>query len=896
MHYGARIDFKALAGIEPRTCVCVGAGFSREDVKECALAACGAISSGAVRGIEDLCCGITGLSREKLLGPLARQEVLRALLDEPSVAARLKECRRLRRRAGFFARLDRAMQEGRLASAHQEEREVLHARLDETAGHDPLRSEMRALCAAYEAWLKGSGLCDQPLLLQEAAAAITTAPSGCAAVPEKVVYLTARQPEPLEAYFLSALSSVTELVVMGPVEDIRSGALASSVVKDFLEPALFERWHTVDDAAASMALRIAREVAAGGSSCDHVLLIPDVPAVRRAVVAAIGRAGLHLLDPRDPTELGMSEHLKRAFLPLEAVASGYERRRVAALVSLFEESEGTGCCRLISARGITAGLDSYRIKGLESLYERLSALEAVFGDRRTCTEFSKAHIEWLRLNAGPLHIEEACPFIERAWTALGADLLRTGREDLRAPARIWLERIRERIDSSPPPPRLLRPLSGIRLYRLDQAPMLECRNLWVFGMPAAWLESALVGGYLLPERERELLGEFGVRSAASARQERIAALRAWLASARSVSFLDARYEWDGRERESLMPLLRELGLESDQEDVFCEKGAFGGVLNSYKPVRAVQEREVRLASKAEPRVRATDIDRYSRCPFQALAASRWKLSDAREADMELWADTKGRILHEAARILVESRTHDGTFEKSAARALEEAWKIPDGLLKSETASRAALRRMAGLLEVFAVKETEYAVRSGTTVESTEGPKLSAVFEGVLVEGRPDRIDSHESGLFVIDYKTSSSPANGTELLAGYRLQLPFYALAAQDLFGRPVSGVQFVTLDRKGTRSSGVFFKKFNGKAQGCLTNVRAGQSLFDVDPAQVWEDMRGHIGAAASGFVNGIFKAAPFKKKECLSCAFRDLCGQRRYSASGGDADDDPGGGDAGL
>src|SRR6185312_15119153 len=94
------------------------------------------------------------------------------------------------------------------------------------------------------------------------------------------------------------------------------------------------------------------------------------------------------------------------------------------------------------------------------------------------------------------------------------------------------------------------------------------------------------------------------------------------------------------------------------------------------------------------------------------------------------------------------------------------------------------------------------------------------FPKFVIRGKPDRIDQHPEGVFIMDYKTSGGVPHGCEMVdEGYRLQLPFYALAVRKELNQAVLGVQFVELDRRGSRKSGIFFKPFNGKNVGCLTN-----------------------------------------------------------------------------
>jgi ATP-dependent helicase/DNAse subunit B len=153
-------------------------------------------------------------------------------------------------------------------------------------------------------------------------------------------------------------------------------------------------------------------------------------------------------------------------------------------------------------------------------------------------------------------------------------------------------------------------------------------------------------------------------------------------------------------------------------------------------------------------------------------------------------------------------------------------------------------------------------------------------------GKPDRIDQHKDGLFILDYKSSSAVPHGSEILQQrYRLQLPFYALAVKKRFNQPILGVQFVELNRKGARKSGILFKKHNGKEPGKLTQLRSNsKSLFDVHPEEIWSLAEEALLRDAESFLQGKFVAKPRTEraeKECSSCSLGDLCGLRRRAAS---------------
>lgn len=289
-----------------------------------------------------------------------------------------------------------------------------------------------------------------------------------------------------------------------------------------------------------------------------------------------------------------------------------------------------------------------------------------------------------------------------------------------------------------------------------------------------------------------------------------------------------------------------------------------------------------------PELTATTVERMSRCSFQALAYHRWNVRDVREPDGELWPDVRGNILHEAARILLSSfhpdKNSGGQFTVLPQDALEQAWRLkrPKGLIRTERIERYVKARMLLVLEAFCEKEKEFVKRAGTSPFSIEDVSLSLEYPEFSILGLPDRIDQHPEGLFVMDYKSSGSVPHGSDMIElGYRLQLPFYALAAQKYYQRPVLGVQFIELDRKGSRRSGIFFKKYNGKTQGMLTQVTArSKSLVALEPDEAWSRLEDHLIASATQFIRGEFQARPKssqRARECNSCSLGDLCGLRR-------------------
>lgn len=889
-------QIQSLSGLEPKAWAAVGPGFAREEIKSLVLRAGGGLTSFAVTSAIEIAQRIAGA--EAVLEPVSRQEALRMLVAEPRILAKLPELKRLRRQRGFYRRLDRAIQAGRLAAAHDQEMQVQLERLESRFGRNPLRDELLLLAGAYEAWLDAAAFWDPPRVFRAANERLSGGelPVGME-FPETVYRLGVQEPESLELAFWDQVSRFTR------VEPVWQAPPAAAVAGESLR---IERWHTIDDACEKLAEELASlpldEVAR-----EHVVLIPDSAPIRRSLKRALSAWGVPEADPRDPNRLRFEEALKWALLPLDAVAGNFKRDTVLAWASAhFAKPELLPQLREATAnRGARQGLRDYAGGALQPLHSALEDLLRAYGGKKTCRELAETHLGWLESALSRLPADKRSgfdwlvPFLKGAWESFDEDLARLGFSDRRAGLLYWVERLSERIDQAPSPSEKMRPKGGIRVYRLHQAPLEPVARVWILGMPSHWLSAGVgesVDDYWLSERSRETLSaEFAVRSGIQIRNERVGTLRAWIGTAREARILDALHDPDGREREGVRPVLAEL-FEGGAVPETEEKGAHGRWAASYGADRPVQPREVRLpallpGTEGVPEITATALDRASRCSFQALALDRWKLWDVREPDTELWAHVRGNLLHEAVKILLQTRDGEGRFTLTSAEALDRAWKAkpPQGLVRSRRLETHLKSRLIRVLNVFREKEREYFERARPldlrTVSLDDREFRFRSDDDFLIRGKPDRIDETDRGLFIMDYKTSSAVPSGRVILEkGYRLQLPFYAIAAGRELGKAVLGVQFIQLNNAGSRGSGMFFKATNGKEEGKLTSVTArSHSLLEGEPAEAWSALEERIVREAGAYVRGEYAALPKDpKKECPGCSARDLCGYGRRVVDG--------------
>ena len=886
-----------MGGLFPEVWVSVGAGFSREEVKALVLSQGQGFIGETITTLQELCLQITDLPSDQMLTSSSRQEVLQEILKkifsrrEPSSQAFL-EIRQLKRQRGFIRKLDRALQSGRLAFAHAQEEEVYAERLEQHLGKNRIRSEIQSIAIAYETWLEASQRYDLPLLIRRATEILR---EGWPVTPKinrplEVWVLSIQAPESLEREFWDVLSHFVQVHWVRDLK-LNQGQKIHPDTSAKLPPVSWLKWHTLDDAAQDLADQLAALPDSKGWM-DHAVLIPDIPSVRRSLTRALESRGVLLSEPRDPSRLRWDESLKWGLLPLQVVGSGFERETVISWLKIsFKErfnEEFLKWAVEINGRGIRNGYLSYSGGVLSDAQGHLSELQSLFGGRKTFQEISQNHLLLLKKKAlGTKEAHWLISLFEQIWKSIGTDRETLGFSNQKAPLLFWLEKLQERIAEASPPIEPLKPTHGVAIYRLQQAPVRTFQNLWILGLPSGWLTAEGTGNYWYTEREREVLSaEFSVRSAIQLREERIQALKSWISGSQNVQILDAAYDFTGREKESIFPVLEEV-LGRDFSGVWEDRGAHRRFLGSYSLFRPLQAQEVFLPQRRTSiEVSASTLDRYSRCSFQALAYHRWNLSDLRQPDLDLWPDARGTLLHEAVRILMKSLNPDSQFLLNPKEAIDRAWnaKRPKGLIRNRRVENYVKSRLVPVLELFCEKEREYLDKSESRALSLDETRLSIDYPHFTLFGKPDRIDENKNGLFIIDYKTSGTLPHGSEMLNnGYRLQLPFYAIAAARNYRKPVVGLQFIELDRKGGRSRGIFFKPYNGKSKGSFTSARSNsKSLVEIDPLDAWSLLEERILVDAQNFLNGQFKAMPRidqREKECARCSVADLCGFRRIT-----------------
>jgi hypothetical protein len=504
-------DLADLRGLKPRASFVVGPGFSREELKDIVLDQVQGISSSAVLSLLDVARLILGVDAKRILRPSTRREWIAQLVDHPSLKARFSRLRMLKKQTGFYSRLDRALQAGRMSYSGEAEYEVLTERLRELGFSDRVRPELEALAQGYENVLRSKNLWDEPLLLEEASRCILSPEfdrSRCS-VPSRLIFLHVTGQAPRARAFQEDLS--------------RAGFQIEERGLEYLGLALVDRipehtWHVAHTQDDALELALSRLTPG-----QDAVLIADDPQLRRSFNRAIQRLKIPLADSRDPSVLRMSEAVKSALLPLEVVASRFERSRVTEYLSMNGAWEKDFKTRgkvfeKIEALGIRQGLKNFEAVGSAGLMQELRALEKSFGGRWLLAHLSERHLDYLRERN-----HEWLLFFEGLWAEMILDFDVIESSDFKAPLLYWLSKLRERIEEAKPPALALKQAGGLRVYRLNQVPIgaRAIRKLVVFGMHSRYLDEEGEGDLWFSERERlKLAADFGLRSAVQRVQER----------------------------------------------------------------------------------------------------------------------------------------------------------------------------------------------------------------------------------------------------------------------------------------------------------------------------------------------------------------------------------------
>lgn len=306
----------------------------------------------------------------------------------------------------------------------------------------------------------------------------------------------------------------------------------------------------------------------------------------------------------------------------------------------------------------------------------------------------------------------------------------------------------------------------------------------------------------------------------------------------------------------------------------------------------------KLPGKLGSTFSASKLETYAGCPFKFLVNYLWRQQEYAEMDENIAVADEGSLLHDAAARFIgqyfSKNISDYALEdlyaemtqifETLCRDYEQSGKLKNTVLlpyqKEEILSR---------LLKFVKAEYGYATAwlgyKPLAAEMPFGPGIGLPLSitgadgtAVNLQGRIDRIDAGEAGIFVTDYKRGATPKSA-EMKQGLDLQMPLYLLAADKLTqDKTVLGGDYFSF-AGAKRENGIFF---DSSAKPSFFGPKAAAANWDEFITETKNFITGYVKSMRSGD----FK--PLPQGNCSPyCPARGIC--RRYgikTAGGADAD----------
>jgi len=247
---------------------------------------------------------------------------------------------------------------------------------------------------------------------------------------------------------------------------------------------------------------------------------------------------------------------------------------------------------------------------------------------------------------------------------------------------------------------------------------------------------------------------------------------------------------------------------------------------------------------------ASKLETYKACPFRFFVDAALKLEPKEPTKLGLDAAQRGNVYH---RVLELVYIRAGQEEISPLDILDE--------VAAEVFATAPYKfdfRPSALWEVEKAELLEKLRKTLVALQETRGewnpfgfeqkfgldgaPALRLDIDGDIVQihGVIDRLDRNYGGaLRVIDYKSGSMHLEKSDLLNGTRLQLPIYALAAQDAL-------------MLGEVEEGFYWKI--GDAKASSFKLSRFKTEWDKGPSAAYQVAREHIKDVLEGARAGNF------------------------------------------
>ena len=181
---------------------------------------------------------------------------------------------------------------------------------------------------------------------------------------------------------------------------------------------------------------------------------------------------------------------------------------------------------------------------------------------------------------------------------------------------------------------------------------------------------------------------------------------------------------------------------------------------------------------------ASQLTTLGHCPFKWFAKYVLRLRETNEAETELSPSIRGTLYHKTLELIFEQPLQVGDPRQQLLDRLESAFLSAETSVALPRLPAWTARRQEHLDQLRQAIAAADFLQEGATVLAQEQSFIGEWY-GLKVQGKIDRVDRTETGLILLDYKTSSSKPIGAKDSTGKAtvdIQLPLYIQAAVQLF------------------------------------------------------------------------------------------------------------------
>ncbi len=313
---------------------------------------------------------------------------------------------------------------------------------------------------------------------------------------------------------------------------------------------------------------------------------------------------------------------------------------------------------------------------------------------------------------------------------------------------------------------------------------------------------------------------------------------------------------------------------------------YSGVLTDTQLIKELQQ-------KIGTTFSASRLETYAKCPFRFLANYLWRQTEYAEADEGIAYADEGSLMHDAAAEFT-SRYYGKRINTLALPALlEEMQQIfeelctqyqQSGKLKDTVflpwQKETILKYLLNFVKAEYAYAESWADYTPAKTEIAFGPGTGlpvsvACGDGqqINLQGRIDRIDIGADGVYITDYKRSSTPGL-TDMKQGLDMQMPLYLLAAEQMLkDKHIAG--------------GGYFSFINGKREnGIFFDAAAKPPFIKQKTPDNWQEFieaaKSYIANYVAGMRSGDFKPLAVDSF-CDYCPARDICRRNTMNTAGG-------------